>query len=104
MCNGRSGSGRCDDGLTNKNAQKNAPKLDKWGLIYRPTYAMEGDNLNTRLDSEVITPLSKLQWMMSGGRGSQNTKIALSCQLTDEGRYVVYVLGKEGFKSNVLGW
>lgn len=89
--------------LINKNAQKNAPKLAKGGLAYGPTYAMVGDNPNARIDPEVIAPLSKLQGMMSGGRGSQNIQIALSGQLTAKGRDLVYVLGKENFKIDVLG-
>ena len=89
--------------LINKNAQKNAPKLAKGGLAYGPTYAMVGDNPNASIDPEVIAPLSKLQGMMSGGKGSQNIQIALSGQLTAKGRDLVYVLGKENFKINVLG-
>ena len=89
--------------LINKNAQKNAPKLAKGGLAYGPTYAMVGDNPNARIDPEVIAPLSKLQGMMSGSRGSQNIQIALSGQLTAKGRDLVYVLGKENFKIDVLG-
>lgn len=89
--------------LINKNAQKNAPKLAKGGLAYGPTYAMVGDNPNAQIDPEVIAPLSKLQGMMSGGRGSQNIQIALSGQLTAKGRDLVYVLGKENFKIDILG-
>lgn len=89
--------------LINKNAQKNAPKLAQGGLAYGPTYAMVGDNPNTRIDPEVIAPLSKLQSMMAGGSGSQNIQIALSGQLTGKGRDLVYVLGKENFKIDVLG-
>lgn len=89
--------------LINKNAQKNAPRLAKGGLAYSPTYAMVGDNPNARIDPEVIAPLSKLQGMMSSGRGSQSIQIALSGQLTAKGRDLVHVLGKENFKIDVLG-
>lgn len=88
--------------LINKNAQKNAPKLAKGGLAYGPIYAMVGDNPNARVDPVVIAPLSKLKSMMTGG-GSQNIQIALSGQLTAKGRDLVYVLGKENFKIDVLG-
>lgn len=64
---------------------------------------MVGDNPSARIDPEVIAPLSKLQSMMSGGRGFQNIQIALSGQLTAKGRDLVYVLGKENFKIDVLG-
>ena len=89
--------------LINKNAQKNAPKLAKGGLAYGPTYAMVGDNPNASIDPEVIAPLSKLQGMMAGGSSSQSIQIALSGQLTAKGRDLVYVLGKENFKIDVLG-
>lgn len=89
--------------LINKNAQKNAPKLAKGGLAYGATYAMVGDNPNARIDPEVIAPLSKLKSMMSGGGGTQNVQITLGGQLTAKGRDLVYVLGKENFKIDVLG-
>lgn len=89
--------------LINKNAQKNTPKLAKGGLAYGATYAMVGDNPNARIDPEVIAPLSKLKSMMSGGGGTQNVQITLGGQLTAKGRDLVYVLGKENFKIDVLG-
>lgn len=88
--------------LINKNAQKNAPKLAKGGIAYGPTYAMVGDNPNASIDPEVIAPLSKLKSMMTGG-GTQNIAITLGGQLTAKGRDLVYVLGKENFKIDVLG-
>jgi tape measure domain-containing protein len=43
------------------------PKLAKGGLAYGPTMAMVGDNKNSRVDPEVIAPLSKLKGMLDGG-------------------------------------
>lgn len=89
--------------LINKNAQKNVPKLAKGGLAYGPTYAMVGDNPNAGTDPEVIAPLSKLQAMLPAGGATQNVQITLGGQLTAKGRDLVYVLGKENFKIDVLG-
>lgn len=89
--------------LINKNAEKSVPKLAKGGLAYGPTYAMVGDNPNAGTDPEVITPLSKLQAMLPAGGGRQNLQITLGGQLTAKGRDLVYVLGKENFKIDVLG-
>lgn len=89
--------------LINKNAEKNVPKLAKGGLAYGPTYAMVGDNPNSSVDPEVIAPLSKLQAMLPVGGSSQNLQITLGGQLTAKGRDLVYILGKENFKINVLG-
>lgn len=89
--------------LINKNAEKNVPKLAKGGLAYGPTYAMVGDNPNAGTDPEVIAPLSKLQAMLPAGGATQNVQITLGGQLTAKGRDLVYVLGKENFKTEVLG-
>nr|DAO74571.1 MAG TPA: tail tape measure [Caudoviricetes sp.] len=89
--------------LINKNAEKSVPKLAKGGLVYGPTYAMVGDNPNAGTDPEVIAPLSKLQAMLPAGGGQQNLQITLGGQLTAKGRDLVYVLGKENFKIDVLG-
>lgn len=89
--------------LINKNAEKNLPKLAKGGLAYGPTYAMVGDNPNAGTDPEVIAPLSKLQAMLPAGGTAQNLQITLGGQLTAKGRDLVYVLGKENFKIDVLG-
>ena len=89
--------------LINKNAEKSVPKLAKGGLAYGPTYAMVGDNPNAGTDPEVIAPLSKLQAMLPAGGGQQNLQITLGGQLTAKGRDLVYVLGKENFKIDVLG-
>jgi tape measure domain-containing protein len=43
------------------------PKLAKGGLAFGPTMAMVGDNKNSRVDPEVIAPLSKLKGMLDGG-------------------------------------
>ena len=72
-------------------------------LAYSPTYAMVGDNPNAGTDPEVIAPLSKLQAMLPTGDSEQNLRITLGRQLTAKGRDFVYVLGKENFKSEVLG-
>ena len=88
--------------LIQKNAKKNVPKLAKGGLAYGPTYAMVGDNPNAQVDPEVIAPLSKLRGMMTQG-GTQNIALALSGELTAKGRDLVYVLGKENFKFDVIG-
>lgn len=89
--------------LINKNAEKNVPKLANGGLAYGPTYAMVGDNPNAGTDPEVIAPLSKLQAMLPAGGGAQNVRITLGGQLTAKGRDLVYILGKENFKTEVLG-
>lgn len=89
--------------LINKNAEKNVPKLAKGGLAYGPTYAMVGDNPNSSVDPEVIAPLSRLQAMLPASGGAQNLQITLGGQLTAKGRDLVYILGKESFKIDVLG-
>lgn len=88
--------------LINKQAKENAPKLAKGGLAFGPTYAMVGDNPNAGVDPEVIAPLSKLKEMMVGG-GTTNVNITLSGELTAKGRDLVYAIGKENFKTNILG-
>ncbi len=88
--------------LINKSAKENAPKLAKGGLAFGPTYAMVGDNPNSRVDPEVIAPLSKLKDMMAGG-GTANVNITMSGELRAKGRDLVYALGKENFKTDVLG-
>lgn len=88
--------------LINKNAQESVPALAGGGLAYGATYAMVGDNPNASVDPEVIAPLSKLKSMLPTA-GAQNIKISLGGQLTARGRDLVYVLGKENFKLDVLG-
>lgn len=89
--------------LINKNAEKSVPALANGGLAYGPTYAMVGDNPNAGTDPEVIAPLSKLQAMLPTGGSTQNIQITLGGQLTAKGRDLVYVLGKENFKTDILG-
>ena len=89
--------------LINKKAEKSVPALANGGLVYGPTYAMVGDNPNAGTDPEVIAPLSKLQAMLPTSGNAQNLRITLGGQLTAKGRDLVYVLGKENFKSEVLG-
>ena len=89
--------------LINKNAGDSVPALANGGLAYGPTYAMVGDNLNARADPEVIAPLSRLQSMLPTAGAAQQIQITLGGQLTAKGRDLVYVLGKENFKSEVLG-
>ena len=88
--------------LINKSAKENAPALAKGGLAYGATYAMVGDNPNAAVDPEVIAPLSKLKSMLPAA-GEQNIRISLGGQLTAKGRDLVYVLGKENYKLDVLG-
>lgn len=88
--------------LINKQAKENVPKLAKGGLAFGPTYAMVGDNPNAGVDPEVIAPLSKLKDIMGGG-GTTNVNITLSGELTAKGRDLVYAIGKENFKTNILG-
>lgn len=88
--------------LINKQAKENAPKLAKGGLAFGPTYAMVGDNPNAGVDPEVIAPLSKLKDMMVGSSSAQHIQMTLGGQLTAKGRDLVYVLGKENFKINIL--
>lgn len=89
--------------LINKNAGDSVPALAAGGLAYEPTYAMVGDNPNARIDPEVIAPLSRLQSMLPTAGAAQQIQITLGGQLTAKGRDLVYVLGKENFKSEVLG-
>lgn len=89
--------------LINKNAGDSVPALANGGLAYGPTYAMVGDNLNARTDPEVIAPLSRLQSMLPTAGAAQQIQITLVGQLTAKGRDLVYILGKENFKSEVLG-
>lgn len=89
--------------LINKNAGDSVPALAAGGLAYGPTYAMVGDNPNARTDPEVIAPLSRLQSMLPTAGATQQIQITLGGQLTAKGRDLVYVLGKENFKSEVLG-
>ena len=89
--------------LINKNAQKSVPALAGGGLAYGKTYAVIGDNANAAVDPEVIAPLSRLQQMLPASGGAQNVKITLGGELVAKGRDLVYVLGKENFKTTVLG-
>ncbi len=89
--------------LINKSAKDNAPKLAKGGLAFGPTYAMVGDNPNSRVDPEVIAPLSRLKEMMTAGGGTANVNITMSGELRAKGRDLVYALGKENFKTDILG-
>ena len=89
--------------LINKNAGDSVPALAAGGLAYGPTYAMVGDNPNARTDPEVIAPLSRLQSMLPTAGAAQQIQITLGGQLTAKGRDLVYALGKENFKSEVLG-
>ena len=88
--------------LINKNAQESVPALATGGLAYGKTLALVGDNPNAIADPEVIAPLSKLQAMLPSG-GSQKIKLTLGGQLVAKGRDLVYVLGKENFKTSILG-
>ena len=88
--------------LINKNAQESVPALATGGLAYGKTLALVGDNPNAIADPEVIAPLSKLQAMLPSG-GGQNIKLTLGGQLVAKGRDLVYVLGKENFKTAILG-
>ena len=88
--------------LINKQAQESVPALATGGLAYGKTLALVGDNPNAIADPEVIAPLSKLQAMLPAG-GSQSIKLTLGGQLVAKGRDLVYVLGKENFKTSILG-
>ena len=89
--------------LINKNAQKSVPALAGGGLAYGKTYAVIGDNANAAVDPEVIAPLSRLQQMLPAAGAAQNVNITLGGELVAKGRDLVYVLGKENFKTAVLG-
>lgn len=88
--------------LINKSAQDSVPALATGGLAYGKTLALVGDNPNAIADPEVIAPLSKLQAMLPSG-GGQNIKLPLGGQLVAKGRDLVYVLGKENFKTVIMG-
>lgn len=89
--------------LINKSAEKNVPALAGGGLAFGKTYAIIGDNANAAVDPEVVAPLSRLQQLLPSGGGQQNIAITLGGELTAKGRDLVYVLGKENFKTTVLG-
>ena len=89
--------------LINKNAQAQVPALAGGGLAYGKTYAVVGDNPNAGVDPEVIAPLSRLQQMLPAAGAAQNVNITLGGELTAKGRDLVYVLGKENFKTSILG-
>lgn len=89
--------------LINKNAQSQVPALAGGGLAFGKTYAIIGDNANASIDPEVVAPLSRLQQMLPAGGVAQNLNITLGGELTAKGRDLVYVLGKENFKTSVLG-
>lgn len=89
--------------LINKNAKDSVPALATGGLAYGKTLALVGDNPNAVADPEVIAPLSKLQAMLPASGASQKIQITLGGQMTAKGRDLVYVLGKENFKTSILG-
>lgn len=89
--------------LINKNAQAQVPALAGGSLAYGKTYAVVGDNPNAGVDPEVIAPLSRLQQMLPAAGAAQNVNITLGGELTAKGRDLVYVLGKENFKTSILG-
>lgn len=55
-----------DRAMQSLNKRSKITKLAKGGLAYGETIAMVGDNPNAKSDPEVISPLSKLQSMISG--------------------------------------
>jgi len=55
-----------DRAMQSLNKRSKITKLAKGGLAYGETLAMVGDNPNAKSDPEVISPLSKLQSMISG--------------------------------------
>ena len=63
---------------------------------------MVGDNPNAAVDPEVIALLAKLKSMLPS-TSEQNIRISLGGQLTAKERDLVYVLGKENYKLDVLG-
>lgn len=62
-------------GLLGEMESVSIPRLAKGGLAYQPTLAMVGDNKNARTDPEVISPLSKLQGIISQSGGNGNGRI-----------------------------
>ena len=50
------------------------PSFAEGGLVYGPTTAIVGDNPNSRIDPEVIAPLSKLRNMLPGIDSKMNFK------------------------------
>lgn len=51
------------------------PKLAQGGLATAPTLAMVGDNRNAKADPEVISPLSKLQGLIDGGKMAEAVEL-----------------------------
>jgi hypothetical protein len=64
------------------------PALAKGGLAFNPTMAMVGDNPGSRIDPEVIAPLSKLHEYM----GDRNVHVTVSGRI--EGRDILLVQEK----------
>lgn len=54
------------------------PALAEGGLAFAPTMAMVGDNRNSRVDPEVIAPLSKLKSMIGDGMGGGTLETRIS--------------------------
>lgn len=76
--------------------------LNDGRLAYGSTYAMVDDNLPIRIPKSLYRCRSFRRCSPTGG-STQNLRITLGGQLTAKGRDLVYVLGKENFKSEVLG-
>lgn len=70
--------------------------------LEREIFASVVNNYNTIATPEDVTPLSKLHAMRPSSIG-QNIKLTLGGQLTAKGRDLVYVLGKENFKTAIMG-
>ncbi len=51
------------------------PKLAAGGMAFGPTMAMVGDNPNSHVDPEVISPLSKLKGMIADTMGGRNNQL-----------------------------
>lgn len=68
----------------------NAPKLARGGLAYAPTMAMVGDNVNARVDPEVVAPLSKLKSYMADAGGGG--KVEVTGQFVVRGQDLIVVL------------
>lgn len=63
------------------------PALAEGGLAYGPTTALVGDNVNARVNPEVIAPLDKLKSMMGEGGN-----IRLSGNFRIDGQDLIYVI------------
>ena len=81
------------------------PRLATGGYATAPTLAMIGDNPHARTDPEVVSPLSKLQGMMSGDNTEVVELLRAIVELLRNGisaELIGSMFGSNDFKRTVL--